>query len=56
MLEKLKQVIGAFPGNDGPFSKTYKLILRKIKRHITLNQKFKAPTSSDRTWPTREII
>ena len=41
------------PGNDGPFSKTYKLILRKIKRHITLNQKFKAPTSSDRTWPTR---
>ena len=40
------------PANDGPLKKTLKLILRKIIRHITFNQNFKAPTSKDRTWPT----
>lgn len=41
------------PAADGPFLKTLKLLFRKIKRHVTLNQQFKAPTSKDRTWPTR---
>jgi hypothetical protein len=41
------------PASDGPVLKTIKLISRKIMRHITSNQKFKAPTSVDRTWPTR---
>ena len=41
------------PASDGPTLKTLKLILRKIIRHITSNEKFKAPTAKDRTWPTR---
>ena len=40
------------PASDGPSLKTLKLVSRKIMRHITANQKFKAPTSIDRTWPT----
>ena len=31
-----------------------KLILRKLLRMISGNQKFKAPTAEDRTWPDRE--
>ena len=41
------------PASDGPMLKTFKLILRKIIRHITFNPNYKAPTSIDRTWPTR---
>ena len=40
------------PASDGPTLKTLKLIVRKIFRHITKNQNYKAPTSKDRTWPT----
>jgi hypothetical protein len=40
------------PASDGPFVKTLKLMSRKIFRHLTTNQKYKAPTSVDRTWPT----
>ncbi len=41
------------PASDGPMLKTFKLIIRKIIRHLTFNQNYKAPTSKDRTWPTR---
>lgn len=41
------------PASDGPLIKTLKLILRKVARHITFNQNFKAPTAKDRTWPNR---
>tara|TARA_B100000989_G_C19515828_1_gene461575 strand:- start:873 stop:2258 length:1386 start_codon:yes stop_codon:yes gene_type:complete len=43
-----------FPAKDGPLIKTMKLILRKLLRIISGNQKFKAPTAEDRTWPDRE--
>ena len=45
-----------FPAKDGPFIKTLKLIIRKLLRIATNNQKYKAPSAKERTWPDRETL
>ena len=43
-----------FSASDNPFTKTIKLVFRKILRHITFNKKFTTPAAEDRTWPDRD--
>lgn len=42
------------PAGASPAVKTAWLIARKLLRHLTGNERYKAPTVEDRTWPDRE--
>ncbi len=42
------------PASYSPLAKTAWLVGRKMLRHLTGNQRFRAPHAEDRTWPDRD--
>ena len=61
-LKKANKYVGkvisanhGFPADTTPFVRSILLIVRKVLRMITGNQKYMSPTLKDRTWPNLNI-
>ena len=50
-IGKIPSANHGFLAGDSHITKTIKLVLRKITRIITRNNKYSSPTLKDRTWP-----